>query len=404
MTHQAITSNLKPMEKIVIVAAKRTPFGAYGGTLKDISATDLAVMASKAALTQSGVNAHDIDHVVFGSVVQSAADAIYLPRHVGLKVGVPEPVGALGLNRLCGTGFEVMAEAARMILTGEASCVLAGGSEQMSQIPYILRGARWGQRMGHGQVEDYLTSALTDNYAGAPMAITAENLAVEYTLSRDVVDSYALTSQKRAKAALDKNLFREEISSIEIAGKKESIKLENDEHPRPTTTPESLAKLKPVFKKEGVVTAGNASGIVDGAAATVIMSESLAKQKGIKPLARIVSWASVGCDPKIMGIGPAYAIPKALSKAGLSMKDMALVEVNEAFSAQYLAVEKKLELDRARTNVNGGAIAIGHPLAASGTRIMNHLVYELHRRKEKYAIGSACIGGGQGIAMVIERV
>lgn len=392
------------MENIWIVSGKRTPFGAYGGTLKDVSATDLAVVSSKAALTQAGVSASDVDHVVFGSVVQSAADAIYLPRHIGLKTGVPENVAALGLNRLCGTGFEVMAEAARMILTGEASCVLAGGAEQMSQIPYILRGARWGYRMGHGQVEDYLTAALTDSYAGAPMAITAENLAVEYGLSREIVDAYALVSQQRTAAAQAKGIFDQEICTVEIETKKDKISLSKDEHARPQTTTESLAKLKPVFKKDGVVTAGNASGIVDGAASNVIVSETFGKKKGLKPLARIVSWASVGCDPKIMGIGPAYAIPKALGKAGLKLKDIGLIEVNEAFSAQYLSVEKKLELDRNRTNVNGGAIAIGHPLAASGTRIMNHLVYELHRRQEKYAIGSACIGGGQGIAMIIERL
>lgn len=390
------------MENIWIVSAKRTPFGAYGGTLKDISATDLGVISSKAALAQGGVQPEDIDHVVFGSVVQSASDAIYLPRHIGLKCGVPQQVGALGLNRLCGTGFEVMAEAARMILTGEANCVLAGGSEQMSQIPYILRGGRWGYRMGHSQVEDYLTAALTDSYAGAPMAITAENLSVQYNIPREEVDAFALISQQRTAQAQAKGIFDKEIATVEIESKKDKITLAKDEHPRPQTTNETLAKLKPVFKKDGVVTAGNASGIVDGAASTVIVSESFGKKRGLKPLAKIVSWASVGCDPKIMGIGPALAIPKALQKANLKMSDMAVVEVNEAFSAQYLAVEKELKLDRSRTNVNGGAIAIGHPLAASGTRIMNHLVYELHRRKERYAIGSACIGGGQGIAMIIE--
>lgn len=392
------------METIVIVGAKRTPFGAYGGTLKDVSATDLAVEASKAVFEQSGVKPSDIDHVVFGSVVQSANDAIYLPRHIGLKTGVPTNVGALGLNRLCGTGFEVIAEAARMIHTGEATAVLAGGSEQMSQIPYVLRNARWGYRMGHSQVEDYLTAALTDSYAQAPMAITAENLAMEFKLSREVVDEYAYLSQKRAAEAASKGIFESEIIPLKIETKKDPIQLSKDEHARPQTTHESLTKLKPVFKKDGVVTAGNASGIVDGAAACIVTSERIAKQKGWKPLAKVVSWASVGCEPKIMGIGPAYAIPKALQKAGLKLADMSLIEVNEAFSAQYLAVEKQLELDRSRTNLNGGAIAIGHPLAASGTRIINHLIYELQRRKEKYAIGSACIGGGQGIAMIIERV
>lgn len=392
------------METIVIVGAKRTPFGAYGGTLKDVSATDLAVDASKAAFEHASVKPQDIDHVVFGCVVQSGSDAIYLPRHTGLKSGVPVHVAALGLNRLCGTGFEVIAEAARLLQTGEATAVLAGGTEQMSQIPYILRNARWGYRMGHSTVEDYLTASLTDSYAQAPMAITAENLAVEFKISREEVDAYALLSQKRTAEAIGKGIFESEIAPLKIESKKDVITLSKDEHPRPQTTTESLAKLKPVFKKDGVVTAGNASGIVDGAAACIVTTESVAKQKGWKPLAKVVSWASVGCEPKVMGIGPAHAIPKALQKAGLKLDDMSLVEVNEAFAAQYLAVEKSLKLDRNRTNVNGGAIAIGHPLAASGTRIMNHLIYELQRRKERYAIGSACIGGGQGIAMVIERV
>jgi acetyl-CoA acetyltransferase family protein len=391
------------METIVIVGAKRTPFGAFGGALKDVSGTDLGVEASKSVLTQVGAKPTDVDHVVFGAVVQSASDAIYLPRHIGLKTGIPINVPALGLNRLCGTGFEVIAEASRLIMTGEATVVLAGGSEQMSQIPYVLRNGRWGYRMGNAQVEDYLTASLTDAYAGAPMAITAENLAVEFQLSREVVDDYALTSQKRAGEAISKGIFDSEISSLKIEMKKDVVEISKDEHPRPQTTKETLAKLKPVFKKDGVVTAGNASGIVDGAAACLVTTEAIAKQKGWKPLAKVVSWASVGCEPKIMGIGPALAIPLALKKAGLKISDMSLIEVNEAFSAQYLAVEKTLGLDRSRTNVNGGAIAIGHPLAASGTRIMNHLVYELQRRKEKYAIGSACIGGGQGIAMIIER-
>jgi acetyl-CoA C-acetyltransferase/acetyl-CoA acyltransferase 2 len=392
------------MENLVIVGAKRTPFGAFGGTLKETSATDLGVIASKGALEQAGVKPEQVDHVVFGSVVQSAADAIYLPRHIGLKVGVPQNIGALGLNRLCGTGFEVIAEACRLIQSGEATVVLAGGAEQMSQIPYVLRNARFGYRMGHSQIEDYLTAALTDSYAQAPMAITAENLAVQYGLDRETVDKYALLSQQRTAAAIEKGLFKDEICPVQIESKKEKIELSKDEHPRPQATLESLLKLKPVFKKDGVVTAGNASGIVDGAAATIVTTEAIAKKNGWKPLAKIKSWASVGCDPKIMGIGPAVAIPVALKKAGLKLSDISLIEVNEAFSAQYLAVEKELGLPREKTNLNGGAIAIGHPLAASGTRIINHLVYALQRTSQKYALGSACIGGGQGIAMIIESV
>ncbi len=391
-------------EEIFVVAGKRTPFGTYGGVFKDTSATDLALEASMATISQAGIKPTDIDHIVFGNVVQSSSDAIYLPRHVGLRSGIPVEVPALGLNRLCGSGFQSWISAVQMIQTDEATAVLAGGAEQMSQIPYVLRGARFGMRMGHGQVEDFLTASLTDSYTGDPMAITAENLAEIYKLNREVVDQYALQSQKRCLEADKKNIFDSEISEVKIKTRKGEATISKDEHPRPETSMESLSKLKPVFKKNGVVTAGNASGIVDGAAASLIVSESKTKSLGLKPLARIVGYASVGCDPKIMGIGPVGAIRKVLDKTGLSLDKMDLIEVNEAFSAQYLSVQKELRLDNDKTNVNGGAIAIGHPLAASGTRIMNHLVYELHRRDAKYALGSACIGGGQGTAIIIERV
>lgn len=390
---------------IVVLGAKRTAFGSFGGTLKDMTATDLAVAASQAALQQSGVKAEYIDHVVFGNVVQSSADAIYSPRHIGLKVGVPVDRGALGVNRLCGSGFQAWATAAQMILTDEATTVLAGGTEQMSQVPYVVRGSRWGYRMGHGEFEDLLTSSLTDLYAGAPMAITAENLAEQYKISRQEVDLYALQSQTRTAHAAKEGKFKSEISAVSVKTRKGVINFETDEHPKPETTAEILAGLKPVFKKDGgVVTAGNASGIVDGAAATVISTEEWAMKKGLQPMAKILGWASVGCDPKIMGIGPAYAIRKLLDKLNMKLDQMDLIEVNEAFAAQYLAVEKELKLPRERTNVNGGAIAIGHPLGASGTRIMNHLVYELSRRGARYGLGSACIGGGQGIAVLIERM
>ncbi|WP_413291755.1 acetyl-CoA C-acetyltransferase [Bdellovibrio sp. HCB185ZH] len=393
------------MEKIVFISGKRTPFGAFGGSLKDVSGTDLGVVAAKATLAAANVSPEKIDHVIFGNVVQSGADAAYLPRHIGLKSGVPINVGALGVNRLCGSGFQSWVNAVQMIQTGEATAVLAGGVEQMSQIPYVARKVRFdGMRMGNFELEDMMTSALTDAYAGTPMAITAENLAVKYSITREMVDKYSIQSQTRYKAAFDKGYFAEEIAPVTVETRKGSVVIEKDEHPKPDSTLEKLATMKPVFKKDGVVTAAGASGIVDGAACSLLMGESKAKELGLKPLARIVSYASVGCEPSIMGIGPAGAARMALQRAGLTLEQMDLVEVNEAFAAQYLAVEKELKLDPAKTNVNGGAIAVGHPLGASGTRIMNHLVYELHRRNAKYALGSACIGGGQGIAIIIERV
>jgi acetyl-CoA C-acetyltransferase/acetyl-CoA acyltransferase 2 len=393
------------MEKIVFISGKRTPFGAFGGALKDLSATDLGVISAKATLAQAGVSADKVDHVIFGNVVQSSADAIYLPRHIGLKAGVPVNVGALLVNRLCGSGFQSWTSAVQMIQTGEASLILAGGTEQMSQIPYVARGMRFGGlRMGNGELEDYMMASLVDSYSKTPMAITAENLAVKYEISREEADKYSLQSQTRFKACLDRGDFAEELCTVTVESKKGAVVVDKDEHPRPETTLEKLAQLKPVFKKDGIVTAAGSSGIVDGAACSLLASESKAKELGLKPLARIVAFASVGCDPSIMGIGPAGAARMALQRAGLKLEQMDLVEVNEAFAAQYLAVQKELKLDPAKTNVNGGAISVGHPLGASGTRIMNHLVYELQRRKAKYALGSACIGGGQGIAIVIERM
>lgn len=393
------------MEKIVCVAGKRTPFGSFGGSLQSISATDLAVSCGKSALEQSHLPPQLIEHVIIGNVVQSGADAAYLPRHVGLKLGLPEDRGAFLVNRLCGSGFQAWISAVQMIRDREASIVLAGGTEQMSQIPYVMRNVRFGGiRLGNTELEDAMTSALNDAYAGIPMAMTAENLGEKYGITREHCDEYSILSQTRYKQALEAGKFKNEISPITVEGKKGSVVVDRDEHPKPDATLEKLKALKPLFKKDGLVTAATASGIVDGAACSVLMSEAKALELGIKPLARIVSYASVGCDPKIMGIGPVGAARLALQKAGLELKQMDLVEVNEAFAAQYLAVEKELGLERSRTNVNGGAIAVGHPLGASGTRIMNLLVYELMERKGKYALGSACIGGGQGIAVIIERL
>jgi acetyl-CoA acetyltransferase family protein len=393
------------MENTVFVAGKRTPFGSFGGSLKDLTATDLSIIAAKATLEQAGVKPDSVEHLIFGNVVQSSADAIYLTRHVGLKIGVPVNVGALIVNRLCGSGFQSWINAAQMIATNEASVVLAGGAEQMSQIPYLLRNARFsGLRMGPGELEDYMTTSLTDAYTGTPMAITAENLGEKYGVTREQADQYSIQSQARCKAATDKGYFAQEITPVTVETKKGKIEITKDEHPKPDVTLEKLRQMKPLFKPNGLVTAATASGIVDGAACSLLMSEKKAKELSVKPLARIVAYGSVGCDPNIMGIGPAEASRKALARAGLKLDQMDLVEVNEAFAAQYLAVEKELGLNPEKTNVNGGAIAIGHPLGASGTRIMNHLVYELHRRQARYALGSACIGGGQGIAVIIERL
>ncbi len=403
--NQRMNLNASPETTIVIVAGQRTPFGAFGGGLKDVGATQLSVAAGKAALEQAKISAADVQHVVLGNVVQSGADAAYVPRHVGLHLGVPVHVGALGLNRLCGSGFQSWITAAEMILSGEANVVLAGGVEQMSQIPYVLRGARFeGFRMGNAPIEDYMTSALTDAYANMPMAITAENLAEKYSITRDQCDEYSILSQKRYADALANNNFACEMTSVTVPTRKGDVVVSKDEHPKPEATLEKIKTMKSLFKKDGTVTAATASGIVDGAAMSVLMTEAEAKKRGLKPLVKLVSWAAVGCDPKIMGIGPAEAIRKALVKADMTLDQMDLVEVNEAFAAQYLAVEKELGLDRKKTNVNGGAIAVGHPLGASGTRIMNHLMYELERRKARYAVGSACIGGGQGIAIVVERI
>src|SRR5688572_6146396 len=396
----------KPLSReIWILGAKRTAFGTFGGSLKDLSATDLAVEASKAALAQAGVAPEDVNHVVFGNVQQTSPDAIYHARHVGLRAGIPVAVPALTVNRLCGSGFQAVVSGAEQILLGDAEITLVGGAENMTQAPHVIRGARQGQGFAFGKapaLEDTLWSALTDSYTGMPMAITAENLAEKYGLSREECDAYALRSQKAWAAADAAGHFKAEIVPLTLKTRKGPVTFERDEHPRPETTAEGLAKLAPVFKKDGTVTAGNASGICDGAAALVLASREAAERRGLTPLARLVQWGVAGCDPKIMGIGPAPAIRGALDRAGLKLGDIDLFEVNEAFAPQYLAVEKELGLPRDKTNVNGGAIALGHPLGASGARITAHLCYELKRRSGKYAVGSACIGGGQGIAIVLE--
>lgn len=390
---------------VVFLSGVRTGYGDFGGMLKNLSATQLGVVAAKHAVDRSGVQPEAIDHVVFGNAQQTSADAIYLARHVGLQAGLPIETPAVTVNRLCGSGFEAIIQGAQQILLGESSVVLAGGAESMSQAPHVVRGARWGLRLGPtAQFEDSLWEALSDPQCGFSMAETAENLADKYKLDRTAVDEVALRSQQRAAKAWEDCVFENEVVPVPIKNRK-TKKMEDwrgDEHMRPDTTLEVLGKLPSYFKKDGVVTAGNASGICDGAAATIIAGEDFAADHGLKPLGRLVAWAVVGVEPKYMGIGPAPASLKALDKAGMALDDMDLIEVNEAFAAQYLAVERELGLDPEKTNVHGGAIAIGHPLASTGARITVHLLHALRLAGKKYGLGTACIGGGQGAAVIVE--
>jgi acetyl-CoA acyltransferase 2 len=391
-------------QDIFILGGKRTPMTQYVGALKDVKAIDLGATAARGALEASGVAAEQIDHTIIGNALQTSGDAIYGARHVALKAGVPADRPALTVNRLCGSGIQSVISGAHMILLGEARTALVGGMESMSMAPHVVYGARSGFGLGQGKMEDSLMVALLDTYCNTTMAGTAENLASRYEISREEQDTYALRSQQEAKRAQDAGVFAEEIVPVEVKTRKGTKVVDKDDHLRPDTTLEVLARLPTAFSKDGFVTAGNASGIVDGAAALVIAGEDYVKEKGATPAGRIVSWAYAGVEPDVMGIGPVPAIRKALEKANLKLSDIDLVEVNEAFACQYLAVEKELGLDRSKTNVNGGAIALGHPLGASGTRLVLTALNELRRRGGRYGLASACIGGGQGIAIIFERV
>ncbi|KAI6231162.1 3-ketoacyl-CoA thiolase, mitochondrial [Aphelenchoides besseyi] len=389
---------------LFIVSAKRTAFGTFGGSLKTKTATDLAEHAARAAIGSAQIKPEKIDHVIFGNVIQSSKDAAYLARTVGLRVEVPIETPAVTTNRLCGSGFEAIIEGARQILVGDSKVVLAGGTECMSQSPFVVRGTRFGVPLGSSvEFEDALWQGLTDQHIKTPMGITAENLGEKYGITRQEVDEYALKSQNRWRLANNAGYFKKEIEALKLKSRKGEIAFEVDEHPRETTI-ESLQKLPPVFKKNGLVTAGTASGVSDGAAAVVLASGESVQELKLDPLVRLVGWKTVGCDPSIMGIGPVGAIQSLLKTHELTLDDIELIEVNEAFAAQVLAVQKELKIESDKLNVNGGAISLGHPLGASGARITAHLAHELVRRKGKYAIGSACIGGGQGIAVLLERV
>jgi acetyl-CoA acetyltransferase family protein len=392
------------MGDVFILGGARTPMTEYAGALKDVSALDLGATAARATIERTGVKPEWIDHAVFGNVLQTSSDAIYGARHVALKAGVPIEVPALTVNRLCGSGIQAAVSGAQLIQLGEADIVLTGGIENMSQAPHVIRGLRSGLRLGQGKLEDYLYEALLDPYCGLFMAQTAEKCAAKYDISREEQDRYALRSQQAASAAWAACRFSDEVVPVEIKSRKGVTIVDKDDHLRPDTTLEGLAKLSAAFSKDGTVTAGNASGIVDGGAALMLASAKAVKEKSLQPLARLVNWAAVGVDPSYMGMGPAPATRKALDRAGLTLDQIDLIEVNEAFAGQYLAVEKELGLDRDKTNVNGGAIALGHPLGMTGTRLLLTLTLELGRRGRKYGLATACIGGGQGIAAIIERL
>jgi len=392
------------MKNVLVIGGARTPMTDYTGSLKDVSAIELGAIASRGALAKTGVKPEWVEHVVFGNVSQTSVDAIYGARHVGLKAGVPIEVPALTVNRLCGSGLQAAISGAQMMQLGEAEVVLAGGMENMSQAPHVIRGLRSGLKLGQGKLEDSLYEALMDPYCGLFMAQTAEKCAAKYGITREEQDAFAIRSQQAAGKAWAEGRFADEVTPVEIKSRKGVTVVDRDDHLRPDTTMDALAKLPAAFSKDGTVTAGNASGIVDGGAALILATEEAAKDKGLTPIGRIVTWAAVGVDPSFMGMGPAPATRKALKQAGLTLDQIDLIEVNEAFAGQYLAVEKELGLDRDKTNVNGGAIALGHPLGMTGTRLLLTVLLELGRRGKRYGLATACIGGGQGLAVIVERL
>jgi acetyl-CoA acetyltransferase family protein len=391
-------------DDVVFLSAVRSPFGTFGGTLRDMPVTDLTAEVAKVAIARAGIEAADVDSTILGNVLFTAKDSAYFSRHVSLKAGCSIESSALTLNRLCGSGFQSIISGAHEILLGESKVCLTGGADSMSQAPHVAR-VRWGVPLGASPVlEDALWEALRDSYVNLAMGETAENLADQYHLDRKSVDEFALRSQQLARDAWDAGAFADEVVPIEVKNPK-TRKVESfdrDEHIRPDTTLEGLSKLKPVFRESGVVTAGNASGIGDGAGCLVISSGSFAKERGLEPLGRLVSWGVSGVDPKVMGIGPVPASKKALAAAGLTLGDMDIIEVNEAFAPQACAVERELGIAREKLNRQGGAIALSHPLAASGARITAHLLHTLRAENKRYGLGSACIGGGQGIAVIVE--
>lgn len=392
------------MREVVIASAVRTALGSFGGSLKDVPAVDLGALVIKEALNKAGVKPECVDEVLMGNVIQAGLGQ-NPARQAAVKAGLPVEIPSMTINKVCGSGLRCVALAAQMIKAGDADVIVAGGMENMSQGPYVLRTARFGQRMGDGKMVDAMVNdALTDAFNGYHMGITAENIAEQWGLTREMQDEFAANSQIKAEAAIKAGKFKDEIVPVVIPQRKgDPIVFDNDEFPRFGTTAEKLAKLRPAFKKDGTVTAGNASGINDGAAALVVMSAEKAKELGVTPICKIVSYGSKGLDPSIMGYGPFYATKKALEGTGLTVADLDLIEANEAFAAQSLAVAKDLEFDMSKVNVNGGAIALGHPVGASGARILVTLLHEMMKRDAKRGLATLCIGGGMGTALIVER-
>jgi len=392
------------MREVVIASAVRTAVGKFGGTLKDVPAAELGAVVIKEALARANVKPEAVDEVIMGNVIQAGLGQ-NVARQALVKAGLPEEVPGFTMNKVCGSGLRAVSLAAQMIKAGDADVIVAGGMENMSAAPYVMPGARWGQRMGDGRIVDTMVyDALTDAFEGYHMGVTAENIAERWGITREMQDEFAAASQQKAEAAIEAGKFKDEIVPVVINSRKGDVVFDKDEFPRYGTTLESMGKLKPAFRKDGTVTAGNASGINDGAAAIVVMSAEKAEELGIKPMAKIVSYGSKGLDPAIMGFGPFHATRKALEASGLTMDDIDLVEANEAFAAQSLAVAKDLNFDMDKVNVNGGAIPIGHPVGASGARILTTLLYEMGKREAKRGLATQCIGGGMGTALIIERI
>lgn len=397
----------KSTRDVVFLSGVRTPFGTFGGALRDVSAIELGAIASKSALQRASIAPEDIQQTIFGNVLYTTNDSLYFARHVALKAGCRVETPALTVNRLCGSGFQAVVSGALEIITGESEVCLVGGAESMSQAPYAVRGIRWGIPLGKSPtLEDTLTEGLKDTFGCVSMADTAENLAARYGIDRAASDEFALRSQQLARDAWASGAYDAEVIPVPVRNPKtkQTEDFRRDEHMRPDSTAEGLAKLRPAFREGGVVTAGNASGIGDGAAAMVIASADFARERGLKPLGRLVSWGIAGVDPTIMGIGPVPASRIALDKAGMTLDQMDIIEVNEAFAPQTCAVERELAIPRDKLNLQGGAIALSHPLAASGARITVHLLHALRGSGKRYALGTACIGGGQGIAVIVESM
>jgi len=390
--------------EVMVVSAVRTAIGDYGGALKDIAPTALGATVVRASLARGGIDPGQVAHVVFGSVIHGEARDMYLSRVAALDGGLSISTPCLTVNRLCGSGLQAIVSAAQHIMLGDHDCVLAGGAESMSRAAYFLPSARWGQRMGDSAVTDAMTAALHDPFGHGHMGITAENIAAKYGITREEQDAFALESHRRAARAIAEGRFRSQIEPIQVKGKKGPVQFDTDEHVRPEAKPEDMAKLRPAFKKDGTVTAGNASGINDGAAAVVLMEAGAAQRAGARPLARLVGYAHAAVEPQLMGLGPTPAVRRVFEKTGLAVKDMDLIESNEAFAAQAMAVTRDLQMDPEKVNPNGGAVALGHPIGATGCILTVKAIYELARTQKRYALVTMCIGGGQGIAAIFERV